>query len=62
LRSRRRVAGLYQDGVPIQEATGIVTDADDVHQWNVGNLATGLEPADSTIYVDDVTIRERRDP
>jgi hypothetical protein len=54
--------GLYQDGVPITEATGIVTDAYDVHQWYVGNLADALEPAESTIYVDDVTIRERREP
>jgi hypothetical protein len=54
--------GLYQDGVPIQEATGIVTDAYETHQWYVGNLANALDPAESTLYVDDVTVRERRDP
>jgi hypothetical protein len=48
---------LYQDEMLIQEATGIVTVVSDVHQWYVGNLATSLTPPDSTIYVDDVTVR-----
>ena len=47
---------LYQDGVLVQEATGIVTDAYDRHHWYVGNLASSLTPPDSTIYVDDVTV------
>jgi hypothetical protein len=47
---------LYQDGVLVQEATGIVTDAYDLHHWYVGNLASSLTPPDSTIYVDDVTV------
>jgi len=51
---------LRQDGVLIQRATGIVTDRFDYHQWYVGNLvAEGtLDPPDSVLYVDDVTITE----
>jgi hypothetical protein len=48
---------LYQDGVPIVEATGLVTDRFDFHHWYVGNWGDGLTPAESTVYVDDVTIR-----
>ena len=49
---------LYQDGVLVQEATGIVTDAAefDAEQWYVGNFADALTPPESTIYVDDVTV------
>jgi hypothetical protein len=47
---------LYQDGVLIDEATGLVTDDTDYGRWFVGNLATGLTPPDYTLYVDDVTI------
>jgi hypothetical protein len=47
---------LYQNDVPILEQTGIVTDAYDVHQWYVGNWADGLMPAESTVYVDDVSV------
>ena len=32
------------------------TDDSNFGQWYVGNYADGLEPADSTLYVDDVTI------
>ena len=48
---------LYQDGALLLEVTGIVTDDTDVAQWYVGNLAKALTPQDSTLYVDDVTIR-----
>ena len=48
---------LYQDGALLLEVTGIVTDDTDVAQWYVGNLAKALTPPDSTLYVDDVTIR-----
>jgi hypothetical protein len=48
---------LYQDGALLFQVTGIVTDDTDVAQWYVGNLATALAPQDSTIYVDDVTVR-----
>ncbi|MBN2575634.1 MAG: heparin lyase I family protein, partial [Deltaproteobacteria bacterium] len=48
---------LYQNGVLLLELTGVVTDDSDLAQWYVGNLAKGLIPTDSTLYVDDVTIR-----
>lgn len=48
---------LYQDGQLLLQATNIVTDDSNWGQWYVGNLATGLTPAHSTLYVDDVTIR-----
>ncbi len=51
---------LYQDGQLLLDAKGIVTDDSSWGQWYVGNLATGLMPADSTLYVDDVTIRSTR--
>lgn len=51
--------GLYLDGQPLLERTGVVTDRDlpSWGQWYVGNNANGLNPPDSTLYVDDVTIR-----
>ena len=51
---------LYQDGELLVQAMNIVTDDSEWGQWYLGNLATGLMPADSTLYVDDVTIRETR--
>ena len=55
-------AALYLDGELVVERTGIVTDAEEAWgQWYVGNLATNLDPSDSTIYVDDVSIRESLD-
>jgi len=48
---------LYQSGVLLLELTGVITDDSDLAQWYVGNLAKGLVPTDSTLYVDDVTIR-----
>jgi hypothetical protein len=51
---------LYQDGELVVEATGIKTDDTRFGQWYVGNLATGLTPPESTVYVDDVTIRRSR--
>jgi len=48
---------LYQDGALLLEETSIVTDPADFAQWYVGNLADGLMPSESTLYVDDVTIR-----
>ena len=51
---------LYQDGELLISVTGTITDDSEWGQWYVGNLATGLSPADSTLYVDDVTIRETR--
>jgi hypothetical protein len=48
---------LYQDGRLLFDLTNILTDDSSVGQWYVGNLATGLTPPASTLYVDDVTIR-----
>jgi hypothetical protein len=48
---------LYQDGQLLLELTGLVTDDTNWGQWYVGNLATALVPPDSTVYVDDVSIR-----
>ena len=51
---------LYQDGEKVLEQKNLVTDDTRWGQWYVGNLATGLAPADSVVYVDDVTIRSTR--
>jgi hypothetical protein len=48
---------LYQDGTLLLERTGLTTDDTDFGQWYVGNFADALTPPDSTLYVDDVTIR-----
>jgi hypothetical protein len=50
---------LKQDGELIQSKTGIQTDvADSVWgQWYAGNLIGEQTPPDSTVYVDDLTIR-----
>ena len=48
---------LYQDdGEPLIEEASLVTDDGEFGEWYVGNLATGLMPPKSTIYVDDVSI------
>ena len=47
---------LLQDGVDAGGFTQIVTDPADWGQWYVGNLANGLVPPGSTVFVDDVTI------
>lgn len=51
---------LYQDGEKVLETKNLVTDDTRWGQWYVGNLATGLAPSDSVVYVDDVTIRSTR--
>jgi len=48
---------LYQDGALLMELVSLATDDTDWAQWYVGNLADALTPTDSTLYVDDVTIR-----
>jgi hypothetical protein len=48
---------LFQDGQQIASITGESTDPYNWGQWYVGNLADGLTPTDSTLYVDDVSIR-----
>ena len=45
-----------QDDVKILLATNLITDNTSYGQWYVGNLATNLNPAESTLYVDDVSV------
>ncbi len=47
---------LFQDGVLLLEVHDIVTDDTEIGQWYLGNLAKALEPAGSTLFVDDVTL------
>lgn len=51
---------LYQDDQLLFEAKNLITDDTNWGQWYVGNLATRLTPRDSTLYIDDVTIRSSR--
>jgi hypothetical protein len=51
---------LYQDGELLIRATDLITDDSSWGQWYVGNFAQGRTPPDSTLYVDDVTIRATR--
>lgn len=47
---------LYQDGELLVDEVPAATDDGEFGEWYVGNLATGLMPRVSTIYVDDVSI------
>jgi len=47
---------VYLDGAAILDLTGLETDGTRWGQWYVGNYATALLPAPTTVYVDDVTI------
>lgn len=49
---------LYVNGQLVVDRTDIITDDSTWGQWYVGNLADALNPPQSTIYVDDVTIGE----
>jgi hypothetical protein len=49
---------LYQDRTAIVHATEVATDDTQLGQWYVGNLADGLDPVESIVYVDDVTVGE----
>lgn len=51
---------LYQDGELIAERSGIVTDDSSWGQWYIGNLAHVSSPPESTMYVDDVSLRAAR--
>jgi hypothetical protein len=51
---------LYQDEQLLLDVKNIKTDDSSWGQWYVGNLASGLSPRASTLYVDDVTIRSTR--
>jgi len=47
---------LYQDGVQLFDRTNLKSDASKFTQWYVGDLADTATPADSSLYVDDVSI------
>ncbi len=49
---------VLQDGVVAVHLADLITDDTEWGQWYVGNYATTLVPALSTVYVDDITIRE----
>jgi hypothetical protein len=50
---------LYQDGVVVYDLPNVVTDnSSDFCQWYVGNYADNLSPLQSTVYVDDVEIKD----
>ncbi len=48
---------VYQNGTPILQATDLITDNTPYGQWYVGNLAVKQDPVESTLYVDDVSVR-----
>jgi hypothetical protein len=48
----------YLNGDLALELTELTTDDSSLAEWYVGNLAVSLTPNDSTLYVDDVAIRE----
>ena len=49
---------VYQDGELVLRLSDLSTDEGSADEWYVGNLANALTPAENTIYVDDVSIRE----
>lgn len=51
---------LSQGGRELLRVPGIVTDDSERAEWYVGNFADALSPANSTLYVDDVSIEPPR--
>jgi hypothetical protein len=51
---------VYQDGAAIVRLSVMATDDSTWGQWYVGNLASNLEPVDSTLYLDDVAVSTTR--
>jgi hypothetical protein len=51
---------VLQDGAVALHLMNLVTDDTDWGQWYVGNYARKLVPELSTVYVDDITIREEQ--
>lgn len=49
---------VYQDGQLALRLSNISTDDTLFGEWYVGNLALALTPSSSTLYVDDVALRE----
>ncbi len=50
------VISVFQDGDRIFHVPNLITDNTQYGEWYVGNLATDLDPVQSTLYVDDVTV------
>jgi len=51
---------LYQDDVKLFDKVNLKSDASKFSQWYVGDWAEEATPADSSLYVDDVSIRATR--
>lgn len=51
---------VYQDGSDVLHLTGLATDDSQWCQWYLGNLAIQLESTDSTLFVDDISVRATR--
>jgi hypothetical protein len=49
-------AALFQDGERVATFANQSTDDTEWSQWYAGNYVTALNPPDSTVYMDDVTI------
>jgi hypothetical protein len=49
---------VLQDGAVALQLMNLITDDTHWGQWYVGNYARTLVPSLSTVYVDDITIRE----
>lgn len=49
---------LYLNGALVAEYKDVITDDSMWGQWYIGNWADNLEPVESTIYIDDVSIQQ----
>ncbi|MET0793220.1 MAG: hypothetical protein ABW061_16990 [Polyangiaceae bacterium] len=49
---------LYQDGALLVEIKDVITDDTEWGEWYVGNFSKTLMAPESTLYVDDVSIRD----
>jgi hypothetical protein len=50
----------HRNGVAIVQLSGIATDDSTWGQWYVGSLGPSLEPFDSTLFANDVTVNAAR--
>jgi len=53
---------LYQDGALLFEQTNLKSDASKFSQWYVGNWAENATPADSSVFVDDLSFSTSLSP
>ncbi|HEY5954952.1 MAG TPA: hypothetical protein VIV60_00315 [Polyangiaceae bacterium] len=47
---------VYLDGFQVLQLSGLVTDNTTWGEWYVGNLGISLDPPESTLFVDDITV------